>query len=60
MGNMMKAIGFKEHLPIEEKNSFIEFELPKPIARGHDLLVKVSAVSVNRLMSALEKADMEY
>lgn len=44
---MMKAIGFKEHLPIEEENSLIEFKLPKPIAKGHDLLVEVSAVSVN-------------
>ncbi|MFT8323992.1 MAG: zinc-binding alcohol dehydrogenase family protein [Lentilactobacillus hilgardii] len=43
----MKAIGFKEHLPIEEENSLIEFKLPKPIAKGHDLLVEVSAVSVN-------------
>ncbi|MFT8879584.1 MAG: zinc-binding alcohol dehydrogenase family protein [Oenococcus sp.] len=43
----MKAIGFKEHLPIEKANSLIEFELPKSIAKGHDLLVKVAAVSVN-------------
>ncbi len=47
MEDMMKAIGFKEHLPIEEENSLIEFKLPKPIAKGHDLLVEVSAVSVN-------------
>lgn len=47
MKDMMKAIGFKEHLPIEEENSLIEFKLPKPIAKGHDLLVEVSAVSVN-------------
>ncbi|MFT8752655.1 alcohol dehydrogenase catalytic domain-containing protein [Oenococcus oeni] len=52
----MKAIGFKEHLPIEEKNSFIEFELPKPIARGHDLLVKVSAVSVNPVDVGVRKS----
>jgi len=43
----MKAIGFKTSLPITEKESFIEFETLKPIAKGHDLLVKISAVSVN-------------
>lgn len=43
----MKAIGFKEHLKITDPNSLIEFETPTPIAKGHDLLVKVQAVSVN-------------
>jgi NADPH2:quinone reductase len=43
----MKAIGFKQSLPITEKNSFIEFETDKPIPTGFDLLVKISAISVN-------------
>lgn len=43
----MKAIGFKESLPIEENNSFIAFETEKPHPNGYDLLVKVAAVSVN-------------
>ncbi|MGE6356612.1 zinc-binding alcohol dehydrogenase family protein [Flavobacterium sp. NPDC079362] len=43
----MKAIGFKTSLPITEKESFIEFETPKPIPGARDLLVKISAVSVN-------------
>jgi NADPH:quinone reductase len=43
----MKAIGFKQSLPITEKDSFIEFETEKPIANGFDLLVKISAISVN-------------
>lgn len=43
----MKAIGFKESLPISEDNSFIEFETKKPTASGYDLLVKISAISVN-------------
>ncbi|RED22614.1 NADPH2:quinone reductase [Flavobacterium cutihirudinis] len=43
----MKAIGFKTSLPIEEKESFIEFETVKPVASGHDLLVKIDAISVN-------------
>jgi NADPH2:quinone reductase len=43
----MKAIGFKQSLPITEKNSFIEFETEKPKATGQDLLIKVLANSVN-------------
>lgn len=43
----MKAIGFKTSLPIEEKESFIEFETVKPVPVGHELLVKIDAISVN-------------
>ena len=43
----MKAIGFKQSLPISEENSFIAFETEKPEAKGYDLLVKISAISVN-------------
>lgn len=43
----MKAIGFTQHLPINEANSLFEFEQPTPTAQGHDLLVKVEATSVN-------------
>ncbi|MRX68569.1 NADPH2:quinone reductase [Flavobacterium resistens] len=43
----MKAIGFKTSLPIEEKESFIEFETVKPVPGAHDLLVKIDAISVN-------------
>jgi NADPH2:quinone reductase len=43
----MKAIGFKTSLPITEANSFIEFEMPSPTPAGHELLVKIQAISVN-------------
>ena len=43
----MKAIGFKQSLPITAENSFIEFEMEKPVPGGFDLLVKISAISVN-------------
>ncbi|WP_020527729.1 zinc-binding alcohol dehydrogenase family protein [Flexithrix dorotheae] len=43
----MKAIGFKQSLPINEANSFIEFETEKPTPDGYDLLIKISAISVN-------------
>jgi NADPH2:quinone reductase len=43
----MKAVGFKTSLPITEADSFIDFETEKPIATGHNLLVKIAAISVN-------------
>ncbi len=43
----MKAIGFKQSLPITEENSFIEFEAEKPDPKAYDLLVSVKANSVN-------------
>ena len=43
----MKAIGFKQSLPITKKNSFIEFEMEIPAPKGFDLLVKIAAISVN-------------
>jgi NADPH2:quinone reductase len=47
MKKMMKAIGFNRSLPITEKDSFIEFETEMPTPTGYDLLVKISAISVN-------------
>ncbi|WP_205503115.1 zinc-binding alcohol dehydrogenase family protein [Rufibacter psychrotolerans] len=43
----MKAIGFKTSLPIEEADSFLQFEKEIPTAQGKDILVKVEAISVN-------------
>ena len=43
----MKAVGFKKSLPIEEENSFIEFETEKPKPGPRDILVKIKAISVN-------------
>ncbi|RYV02339.1 zinc-binding alcohol dehydrogenase family protein [Shewanella sp. OPT22] len=43
----MKAVGYKKSLPISDVSSLIDIELPTPIAKGHDLLIQVKAVSVN-------------
>ena len=43
----MKAVGLKHYLPISDQNSLIDISLPIPTARGKDLLVQVSAISVN-------------
>jgi len=43
----MKAVGLTRYLPISDPQSLVDVELPKPVATGHDLLVRVEAVSVN-------------
>lgn len=43
----MKAVGLYHYLPIEQQDSLLDLELDLPMAGGHDLLVKVEAVSVN-------------
>ena len=43
----MKAIGYFEPGEIDRSDALVEFELPTPSPRGHDLLVKVHAVSIN-------------
>lgn len=43
----MKAVGFKTSYPIEHPDSLVAFDTSKPEAHEHDLVVKVSAVSVN-------------
>src|SRR5436305_1442859 len=43
----MRAVGLYKYLPIEDPESLVDVEVPKPEARGRDLLVRVRAVSVN-------------
>lgn len=43
----MKAIGYKQSLPITHPESLIDVTLAQPIATGHDLLIKVNAIAVN-------------
>lgn len=44
----MKAIALTRYLPIDDPQSLVDVELPDPPApTGHDLLVRVDAVSVN-------------
>lgn len=43
----MKAVALIRHLPIDDPQSLLEFDLPTPVAAGHDLLVRIEAVSVN-------------
>ena len=43
----MKAIALTRYLPIDDPESLADVELPRPSASGHDLLVRIEAVSVN-------------
>ena len=43
----MRAVGLYKYLPIDDPESLVDVEVPKPEARGRDLLVRVRAVSVN-------------
>lgn len=43
----MKAVGYYQSLPITDKQSLVDIELPKPVATGRDILVEVKAVAVN-------------
>jgi NADPH2:quinone reductase len=44
----MKAVALTHYLPIDDAQSLVDVELPRPSApSGHDLLVRVEAISVN-------------
>ena len=43
----MKAIGYKENLPVTDEKSLQDIELDMPKASGKDILVEVKAISVN-------------
>lgn len=41
----MKAVGLYKYLPVDDPESLVDVEVPKPEAKGRDLLVRVKAVS---------------
>lgn len=43
----MKAIAYRQSLPISHDEALIDIDLPAPQAQGRDLLVAVKAISVN-------------
>lgn len=43
----MKAVGYTQTGPIDRRGALIDFEAAMPAVTGHDLLVKVEAISVN-------------
>ncbi|GBG93714.1 NADPH:quinone reductase [Ligilactobacillus salitolerans] len=55
MSEKIHAIGFYKSLPISDPHSLEDVQLPAPAATGHDLLVKISAISVNPVDIATRK-----
>lgn len=43
----MKAIGYRQCLPIKDPSSLVDLDLPAPSPSSRDLLVEVRAISVN-------------
>lgn len=43
----MRAVAYQKSLPIADADSLVDVELPDPVPEGRDLLVSVTAVSVN-------------
>ena len=43
----MRAVGYFAPGPITAPDSLVDIELPRPSAKGRDLLVEVRAISVN-------------
>src|SRR5260221_9752782 len=46
----MKAIGYYKSLPIDQDEALIDLDIAKPSPSGHDLLVKIEAVSVKPVL----------
>ncbi|NKB36885.1 MAG: zinc-binding alcohol dehydrogenase family protein [Gammaproteobacteria bacterium] len=52
----MKAVGYLESRAIDEEDALLDIEIPMPEAKGRDLLVKVSAISVNPVDTKVRKS----
>lgn len=51
----MKAVAYQKAGPITSPEALVEVELETPVAEGHDLLVRVQAVSVNPVDTKIRK-----
>jgi zinc-binding alcohol dehydrogenase family protein len=51
----MKAVGYRQSLPIDNPDSLEDVELPDPVAGPCDLLVRVKAISVNPVDTKVRK-----
>jgi len=53
----MKAVSFRQQLPIENPESLIDVVIDKPKPEPHDLLVQVRAISVNPVDTKIRKGS---
>jgi NADPH2:quinone reductase len=49
MEDAMRAVGYRNTLPIDHPEALVDIDLPRPAPAGRDILVEVRAVSVNPL-----------
>jgi len=60
----MRAVGYQKSLPISHAQSLLDITQDKPKPTGHDLLVQISAISVNpvdtKVRMRAEAADGHY
>jgi len=52
---IMKAVAYQKAGPITSPESLVDIELDTPVAKGHDLLVRVQAISVNPVDTKIRK-----
>lgn len=55
MMDKVKAVGFYQHLPVSNADSFEDVMIDQPKIGKHDLLVRVEGVSVNPVDTAVRK-----
>ncbi|NUF82609.1 zinc-binding alcohol dehydrogenase family protein [Acinetobacter seifertii] len=51
----MKAVAYQKAGPITSPEALLDIELDTPVAEGHDLLVRVQAISVNPVDTKIRK-----
>ncbi|MEF7617175.1 zinc-binding alcohol dehydrogenase family protein [Aquincola sp. MAHUQ-54] len=51
----MKAVAYRQSLPLSADESLLDLDLPEPTLKPHDLLVEVKAVSVNPVDTKVRK-----
>jgi zinc-binding alcohol dehydrogenase family protein len=56
MKTTMKAVAFRDNLPVEHEDCLVDVELPMPVTQPHDLLVRVEAVSVNPVDTKIRRS----
>ena len=52
---IMKAVAYQKAGPITSPEALVDIELDTPVAEGHDLLVRVQAISVNPVDTKIRK-----
>lgn len=52
---IMKAVAYQKAGPITSPEALVDIELDTPVAKGHDLLVRVQAISVNPVDTKIRK-----